>query len=135
MKTLYDITATTIPAGKITGKMRFDQVPFTTPLGKQIKDSMFQSFLEIENLQFLPQDPNFMAHVTFLFEGLSEEQLNQVELIREQVANGEKVCCFEDPSGTNPQIKDLLTGYGRLILYQERGGIVELSEGHYTKSI
>lgn len=68
-----------------------------------------------------------------LTEGLDNSKLDQLREIKEKGTLDEPVCCWEFVDGADYNVKDLASGFARIIIWNKFSGIYFFLEGRFNK--
>jgi len=85
----------------------------------------------LKSLQYSPTYPDLLVDVWWLTRGLSVSDIQYLRSI--QNAEVEKFCCYNS-GGVRP-VRDMLTGFARVITYSDENGMESLEEGDWDTGV
>ena len=100
-----------------------------TPLREQVIGADHEAIIVLKSLQYSPTYPDLLVDVWWLTRGLSVSDIQYLRSI--QNAEVEKFCCYNS-GGVRP-VRDMLTGFARVITYSDENGMESLEEGDWDR--
>lgn len=85
--------------------------------------------ITLKGLQYSPSDATLFVDVWWLTRGLSVSDVQYLRGI--QNSQVEHFCCYKE-GGVGP-VKDMLSGFARVITYSDNNGIESMEEGEWER--
>ena len=128
---------TDLPQGSVIGPIQYGKQFLETPLEKHLLHSDYDEFFYLSNIAFTERDRGYVfVDIWFLSEGLRQQQIGQIKQIQRQGSSLENpICCWEFQDGAPYFIRELLSGYARVIVHHRSKGIFGFYEGHFKRGL
>lgn len=100
-----------------------------TPLMNQVLGADHEAMITLKGLQYSPTHADLYVDVWWLTRGMSVTDIQYLRGI--QNSEVEHFCCYNS-GGVGP-VKDMLSGYARVLMYSDKYGPESLEEGDWER--